>query len=435
MKILVAMPVLPWPLDAGGNVANCNSLACLQDDHEFTLVCPVYGEEGEGRAAALQSHLPKVRVRAVNCGGKAPRKRSRREIVLDILRRSARKCFRVAPSGPAADVELKEDSPSYVFYPLPEKFVSAVMAELSQGFDLVQLEYAEMLSLGGSLPPDIPKLFVHLQIHSVYCERFAAVRKCGAYTGYLSRMIEIQEEAYLKTFDGVIVYSDFDKGWLRKWIPDNKLFVSPFPIDGVPAENDDSGAAAHFSFAGAEMHFPNVDGLEWLTTEVWPEILKEMPGATLKVIGKWSESAKARLSAPGVVFSGFVPDFLDALKGRIMLVPIRIGSGIRVKVLESLFNGITVVSTSIGCEGIPAADGTEILIRDDAKKFADAAVQLATDGELRARLRAAGKDLITRVYSPGVVRRQRNELYRNLLLRKQESAGIAAGIHLSNSGG
>ncbi len=162
MKILVAIPWLPWPLDGGGNVAVVNSLACLQQDHEFTLVCPVYGEGGVRRAEALQAHLPKVRVRGVDCG-QAAEENPPGQLIIRNLRRAARLCSRlISPKPSAAAIETAEDIPEYPFDPLPAKFVGAVMAELETGFDLVQLEFVQMLSLGACLPASIPKLFVHL---------------------------------------------------------------------------------------------------------------------------------------------------------------------------------------------------------------------------------------------------------------------------------
>ena len=103
-----------------------------------------------------------------------------------------------------------------------------------------------------------------------------------------------------------------------------------------------------------------------------------------------------------------------------MLVPIRIGSGIRVKVLDAMSHGVPVISTSVGCEGIPALDESEVLIRDDTKGFADAAVRLAKSRELRERLANAGRDLVSRVYSPERMRRERDEIYRVMLSERRD---------------
>ena len=159
MRILIAIPWLPWPLDGGGNVAVVNSLACLQQDHEFTFVCPVYGEDGVRGAQELQSHLPRVRVRGINCGSAAAVKRPG-QVIIHNLRKTLRHSLRLfLPEPSKVAAAPAEDIPEYPFAPLPPKFVSAVLAELETGFDLVQLEFVQMLSLGAALPADIPKLF------------------------------------------------------------------------------------------------------------------------------------------------------------------------------------------------------------------------------------------------------------------------------------
>jgi hypothetical protein len=422
MRILVAIPWLPWPLDAGGNVAVFNSLACLQRDHEFTLMFPVYGEDGARGAAALQAHLPGVRVRSVDCGSVAAVKRTGRQLIRRSLRRASRlgSGF-ISPRPTGVVVEPAEDVPEYPFGPLPAKFVSAVMAELKTGFDLVQLEFVQMLSLGACLPIDVPRLFIHLQLQFVYLERCAAVRSYGAYARYLEQMMLLQEKAYLQTFDGIVVFGDEDARRLREWIPNERIFVSPFPVIGGSMEREESGANCSFLFVGSEGHFPNRDGLEWFLTEVWPQVLIQIPDCKLHVIGRWNEATIAKLSAIGVEFVGFVPDLAASLKDGVMLVPIRIGSGIRVKILDAMSHGAPVISTTIGCEGIPASDESEILIRDDSKGFADAVVRLAKSRESRERLSIAARGLVSSFYSPERVRNERNEIYRSMLARKHNT--------------
>jgi glycosyltransferase involved in cell wall biosynthesis len=413
MKILVACIPLPWPLDAGGKVAVYSSLACLRKDHCFTLVSPVFSEQGLADAAALQAALPEIKVRAVHCG---PAARPKDDILIRSARWGARQYRRWRNAPPLAAVPRDPQIPYYPFAPLPEPYLNAVAEELSQSIDLVQAEFAENLSLGAWLPAGIPKIFIHHQLHFVYARRFTAARKVRGYSNYLEKMMCLQEEAYLRNFDGVVVFSEEDKRALADWLPGGKVHVSPFPI----ASGCDIAAfppgdfRGHFTFMGSEEHFPNRDGLEWLTSEVWPEIAKRVPGSKLRVIGPWGETSRARFSRPDIEFLGFVEDLNHATQGSIMLVPLRIGSGIRVKLLDALSLGVPAISTSIGCEGIPASDGVDILIRDDAAGFAAAAAAAANNRELRARLAGAGRELVARLYSPEQVRRRRNEIYQSV---------------------
>ena len=188
--------------------------------------------------ARLQAHLPQVRVRGVDCGSVAHLNEPGRQLISRTLGRAARLCSKLIsakPLGMAA--EAGEDVPEYPFGPLPARFVSAVLAELQTGFDLVQLEFVQMLSLGACLPTDVPKLFVHHQLQFVYLQRRAAVRSYVGYARYLEQLMLVQEKAYLQVFDGVVVFSDEDGRRLRGWVPDEKIFVSPFPVIGGSTES------------------------------------------------------------------------------------------------------------------------------------------------------------------------------------------------------
>jgi glycosyltransferase involved in cell wall biosynthesis len=96
-------------------------------------------------------------------------------------------------------------------------------------------------------------------------------------------------------------------------------------------------------------------------------------------------------------------------------VPVRIGSGLRVKILIALAQGVPVISTRIGGEGLLVQDGREILVRDEVSEFAAAAVELAKQPELWRRLAVAGRTAVAKNYSAEEVRRRRNEIYETIV--------------------
>jgi glycosyltransferase involved in cell wall biosynthesis len=310
---------------------------------------------------------------------------------------------------------------------LPAPLIGAIQDELSKGVDLCQTEFAEMLPLGAWFPDNLPKLFVHHQIHFVYAKRFLDTYGRNCYSAYLEAVMKTQEQAWLQHFDGVITLSEQDRNILIPGLAAEKLFTSPSPIPSdvgvaqdLPPEFD-----GRFLFVASEEHSPNRDGLQWMLDRIWPQILQQLPASRLVVVGSWSESAKAKLVRPHVTFSGFVTNLPATLRGGIMLVPLRIGSGVRVKILAAMAQGVPVVSTSIGSEGIPVSDGEELMVRDGAAEFAAAAVQLARNPELWRRLSVAGHAAMANHYSPERVRQQRNEIYAALLRVKRESLNRA----------
>jgi glycosyltransferase involved in cell wall biosynthesis len=408
MKILVVSPYLPWPLNSGGNAAQFSTLKCLAEDHEFTVVCPVYNREQTAGVAELSVRLPKVKWRGVYCD-EEPLHPSLPFRILRRMIREGQKWLRPR----ASKIEL----PEYPFDPIPEPLLAAIQEELNSPPDLCQVEFAGMLSLGAWLPKGIPKLFIHHQLHFVFTDRFLETNGNNPGADYLAKMMRVQELGFLQCFDAVVTFSNEDRLALASALPAAKVFVSPFPI---PADVGIAGEIpekfdGRFLFVASELHQPNRDALDWLLAEIWPKIIAQRPAARLVVIGEWSAGIIKSKSGPSVSFTGFVPDLASTLRGGIMLVPVRIGSGLRVKILIAFAQGVPVVSTRVGSEGLLVQDGQELLVRTDASEFAAAAVELAGQPGLWRRLAVAGRAAVVKNYSAEEVRRRRNEIYETIM--------------------
>lgn len=148
------------------------------------------------------------------------------------------------------------------------------------------------------------------------------------------------------------------------------------------------------NFAGSP-DSPNVDGLRWFLSEVWPRLVERHPAARVDVIGRIGEALASEVSAhDGVRVRGFVASLADVFADAAMSVaPIRFGTGTRVKIIESMAHGCPVVTTTPGFDGIDAAGGEDLVIGDGAEGLADACVGLLEDRELLARVGAAGRML------------------------------------------
>jgi glycosyltransferase involved in cell wall biosynthesis len=149
-------------------------------------------------------------------------------------------------------------------------------------------------------------------------------------------------------------------------------------------------------------YLPNVDAVEFLVTDIWPEVLKRKPTAMLIIAGRDPEDSVITMtSAARRVQLIASPKSMErvARKASISVAPLRLGSGTRHKILESMSWGLPVVSTTLGYEGIEASDGEHLLVRDDPKEFAEAIVRLMSDAALWRKLRYAGRDLVRERYS------------------------------------
>ena len=152
------------------------------------------------------------------------------------------------------------------------------------------------------------------------------------------------------------------------------------------APRDGEFPVSDMVFCGSMDSLPNVDAVEYFLAEVFPLIRQRLPGATFMIAGRSPDARvlKAAQGLTGVFISGTVEDVRPYLWGsKISIVPIRIGSGTRLKIYECMAAGVPVVSTTVGAEGLRYEDGADIVIEDDPASFADACVRLLTEDAAR----------------------------------------------------
>jgi glycosyltransferase involved in cell wall biosynthesis len=159
-------------------------------------------------------------------------------------------------------------------------------------------------------------------------------------------------------------------------------------------------------YLGQMEHFPNLDGLLFLYREIWPRVRRADPEAHLTVAGRGAREELARVapqtlaaieSDQSVDLAGFVPDLQATMDlTAVMAAPLRLGSGVRTKVIEAMAAGLPLVTTTRGAEGLAVAHERELLIADEPEQFARELVHLLRDPELQARLSRAGRELAAR---------------------------------------
>jgi glycosyltransferase involved in cell wall biosynthesis len=137
---------------------------------------------------------------------------------------------------------------------------------------------------------------------------------------------------------------------------------------------------------------PNLDAAVFFVRDVFPLIRQCIPDAQLRIVGRASPEIRRLSGCEGIVIVGAVERIEDELaKAHAVVVPLRIGSGTRLKILEAWAHGIPVVSTTVGAEGLPVAHAENLLIADAAPALAKACVRVLTDESLRTRLAEAGR--------------------------------------------
>ncbi|MGH7318053.1 MAG: glycosyltransferase family 4 protein, partial [Candidatus Rokuibacteriota bacterium] len=233
-----------------------------------------------------------------------------------------------------------------------------------------------------------------------------------------------------------VMMSDVDARRLRALAPGTATSVVPNGTDTDYFQpSGTESVPGRVAFVGPTYSHPNRDAVEFLLREIWPRVHAADRATSLRLIGHSAPPDRARYDAePGVTTLGYVPDIRPALSdARCCVVPIRIGGGTRLKILDAWAMGKAVVSTSIGCEGLDVADGENILVRDTPDGLADAVRRILRDGQLRSRLERNARHTALETYSWSVVGRRIRAAYAELIGRPTSPPAPAASGVLSRA--
>ncbi|HEU0077290.1 MAG TPA: glycosyltransferase family 4 protein [Longimicrobiaceae bacterium] len=407
-KLLFLCQTLPFPADSGVHLRSLNVLRLLSREFDVTAVC-FYRRANRATREQVEASLAGLREHAEAEAFPIPQEQSRARLVLDHLR----------------SVALRRVYTRYVHdSPAVEAHLAGLLRD--RRFDLV---HVDSMDLSGFLPMfrGIPVVCTHHNVESDLLRRRAAM-ETGLlrrwYVGLQARLALAEERAWCGRVALNVAASTVDRDLFAGLVPGARFIVVPNGVDTRefrPADGPQEGVV----FVGGYDWLPNRDSMEYFAAAVLPRL------GAVKVtwVGRAPEEVRRDFrERHGIELTGYVDDVRPYVqRAACYVVPLRVGGGTRLKILDAWAMGKAVVSTSVGCEGLDARDGENILVRDDPAEFAAAVRRVLEDEALRARLGAGARRTAEEVYDWDVIGRSMIAEYR-ALLPGPAARSVASGV-------
>lgn len=277
----------------------------------------------------------------------------------------------------------------------------------------------------------LPRVLTHHNIESQLMERRSGRESnifARAYTGQQAEKIRSYELEQCGKFDLNITVSDADAAQLKTMIPGLSTAVVPNGVDieYFMSANGNSATEPAMIYTGGMNMYANRDAILHFLEHIWQRVKAEIPGLRFYAVGQDPPPELHRIAERdnGVVVTGYVDDIRPYVtRSSVYVVPLRVGGGTRLKILDAMAMGKAIVSTTVGAEGIHTTDGKNILLADHPEDFAARVVTILRSPELRLRLGREARKLVECEYSWSTVGKGLQNVYEDVLARARKNRG------------
>ena len=406
-RLLFLSHRLPYPPHNGAAIRTWNILRLLAAEFEVAGLCFDRPDHHLAhvplaeRLAAMESHGRFTLLRI-------PQLTSRLRLVADHARS-------VATGRP------------YTWYVHESGEAHRTLGELLDRFDpdVVHVDSMDMVRLLPQLAGR-PTVLTHHNVESQLLERRSAGESAAWRRRYLHLQAERLRRAEAEWMPRValnVVVSPEDEEVFRDIAPTARYAVIPNGVD-IEYFRPQASPTDGCVFVGGTTWHPNRDALHWFAGEILPLLRARGETSPVTWVGRVTEEERRAFDGvDGLQLTGYVDDIRPYLaRAACFIAPLRFGGGTRLKLLDAWAMGKAIVSTSSGAEGLGGVDGEDLLLAEDADRFADAVVRVLRDPALRARLEAGGRAAVETRFSWDVIGRRMSDLYRGVSGLKYEGA-------------
>jgi succinoglycan biosynthesis protein ExoO len=211
----------------------------------------------------------------------------------------------------------------------------------------------------------------------------------------VASLTEAEEREKLAKANCIIAAQKDEAAIVSGWLPNHRVFAAP--ISAKPIAAPQPGESDLILFVGSSAA-PNVDGLRWFLTACWPQIRKLRPQTRFYVAGTVSQD----LGPPseGIKFLGLVQDLAPLYqRAGVVISPLRVGSGLKIKLIEAMEHGKALVASTITLQGVADLLTDAVLIADQPAEFVSAVITLLDDVDLRIKLASKALEVVSRHFS------------------------------------
>ena len=372
-QLLLLTPQLPYPAHQGTSLRNFHIIRGLADEYEITLLS--FLEENQTavpeKIAPLLSLLNKLET-------------------VPVPQRTTGKRLKQLVTTRRPDMAHRLYDASFA-----QKLTHLLRAN---EFAIVQIEGIELARYIEIVRTESPQSNIIFDDHNAETElqrrnMLTDLRQPKRWVAAAYSWVQVQrlrrfERWAMQNADWTTAVSEADKALLQMLAKDPSVHVTAIPncIDTQSYANiAEEPIVFDLLFSGKMDYRPNVDAVLWFADHVWPGIVAKRPSTTWAIVGQKPHQRLERLrDVQGIMLTGWVESVRPYLAGaNLYIMPFRVGSGTRLKLIEAMAAGKTIVSTHIGAEGFPVEDGRELCLVDDAAGMETAVLQLLDDEERR----------------------------------------------------